>query len=618
MCGILGFISKKNDFQHVNLKPALSAMGYRGPDSMGIWTSPCQKVNFGHVRLSIVELSELGHQPMLRNGNSITFNGEIYNYVELRDELIKCGVLFKSQSDTEVILQGYNLFGENYFNKLNGAYAFAIYDSINNKVVLCRDRVGEKPLFYSNYDEKFYFSSDLKALLTLSNIPRKLSKNSLFNYFQHGYATGSDEFWINNVFSLEPGTIRTIYLNDNLEQTTTRYWVLPVGKKENTNHNYLYEKLSYLINDAVKLQLRCDVPASILLSGGVDSSMLTAIASTHTRQVKTFTVKFPGYSQFDESESARLIANYFGTEHTEIEGANISPDLFLKIAKSIDTPINDSSLLPTYLVNYEVSKYCRVALGGDGGDELFGGYKHYERMQKLENIKKRYQILFNIMPIKAFRNFLPLNSKYRNWIKSLEYNLNIKVPNIRSFYDENRLSKLLPNIDPDYWDNDKWGINDEQIVRSILKNCSVSDFKHYLRDSILVKSDRCSMLNSIEARAPILDYRIIEFAFNEVPDNFKIRNGMKKFLLKDISKKILPNEFDFQRKLGFNLPLGMMIREGKWKEFFGDILNSKSDIINYYFYTKMFDEHLSGKEHTDRLFGIVLFLIWAKHNKVSL
>lgn len=349
MCGILGYISKENNVQLIDLKPALSIMRYRGPDSMGVWTSPCQKVNFGHVRLSIVELSELGHQPMVRNGNSITFNGEIYNYVELRNELIKCGVSFLSQSDTEVILQGYNLFGESYFDRLNGAYAFAIYDSINNKVVLCRDRAGEKPLFYSNYDERFYFSSDLKALLALSNIPKKLNKNSLFNYFQHGYVTGNNDCWISNVFSLEPGTIRTIHLNNKLEQNTIRYWDLTIGQKENSNHNYLYEKLSYLINDAVKLQLRCDVPASILLSGGVDSSMLTAIASTHTRQVKTFTVKFPGYSQFDESESARLVANYFGTEHTEIEGVNISPDLFLKIAKSIDTPINDSSLLPTYL-----------------------------------------------------------------------------------------------------------------------------------------------------------------------------------------------------------------------------------------------------------------------------
>ncbi|MBE0354524.1 asparagine synthase (glutamine-hydrolyzing) [Pseudoalteromonas phenolica O-BC30] len=572
-------------------------------------------MNFGHVRLAIVELSELGHQPMIVNGNAITFNGEVYNYVELREELIASGAVFKSSSDTEVILQGYNIFGTQFFEKLNGAYAFAIFDSQKDEIIFCRDRAGEKPLFYSPNESGFYFSSELRGLMNLSSLPKKLEHKALYNYFVHGYVDGENS-WFEGVASLKPGHFMTVKLGSELSYETQCYWKVPNLTNPSDDLDYLKNKLSSLISSSISLQLRCDVPASILLSGGVDSSMLTAFASQHTKRVKTFTVKFPGHPKFDESKSARLIADHYSTDHTEIEGVDISTDLFMKIAKNLDTPINDSSLLPTFLVNEAVSHHCKVALGGDGGDELFGGYKHYHRMQKMLQIKNRSLGLLKL-PARVVRKNLSLNSKYRNWLKALESDLSNQMVNIRSFYDERHLQLLIPSLSDSYFDADVWGSFESEKAQSVLELASKSDFNHYLRDSILVKSDRCSMLNSIEARAPLLDYRIIDFAFSEVPDNYKINNGMKKFILKEVSKDILPSTFDFDRKLGFNLPLGDMIRTGAWKDMFGDILNSDSSLIDKKFSMSLFDKHLSGEVHTDRLFGLVLFLVWAEENQVQ-
>ncbi|ATD08975.1 asparagine synthase (glutamine-hydrolyzing) [Pseudoalteromonas piscicida] len=619
MCGIVGALSidRNRSVDNERVINSIDFIEYRGPDSRGMWASLCGKVKFGHARLAIVDLSELGNQPMLVGNNVISFNGEIYNYVELRNELISLGVEFSSSTDTEVILQGYSIFGNEFFKKLNGAYAFSIYNGDTNEVVICRDRAGEKPLYYIDYDGSFFFSSDLKALLEISKAPRKITKKALFDYFYHGYST-SRGGWVEGVSSLEPGTYLTVKIDD-LSRVFHSYWSVSRSEKVSHDYEYLRDRLSYLLNDSVKLQLRCDVPASVLLSGGVDSSLLTAIASQHVSQVKTFTVKFPGFSAFDESESARLIARHFSTEHHEIEGVDISPELLLSIGKRIDVPINDSSLLPTYLVNQAVAKHCKVALSGDGGDELFGGYKHYERFQMLEPTLAKLKPILKHMPTSLLRQKMPLQYKSRNWLKALEeYANGAKVPNIRAFYDEFTLSKLLPAIGSNDYTNDDWGKLGFKSGASILELLSVADFHHYLRDSILVKSDRCSMLNSIESRAPILDYRIIDFAFNEVPNEYKINKGIKKFLLKGIAKDLLPPSFDFNRKLGFNLPLGSMIRKGDWKSMFGDMISSNSTFINTNYAKELFDRHLKGEEHTDRLFAIILFLIWSNENNIVL
>lgn len=614
MCGLLGYISFDSRPKSSLLDQSLDLMAHRGPDSRGFWSSECSKVHFAHVRLSIVELSDLGSQPMYINGFSITFNGEVYNYVELRNELIQEGVSFTGNSDTEVILRGYIHQGGRFISKLNGVFSFAIYDPNEGEVVVYRDRVGEKPLFYTATDDGIYFSSELKPLLNLAALDRSLNPSALHSYLVNGYPL-DNESMVKGVYTLEPGFFMKISLKGR-GYDLKRYWALPSRLSELPDFEETKSELSYLLEDSLKLQLRCDVPCSILLSGGVDSSLLTALASKNISNIRTFTVKFPGHSKFDESQSAKLISDYFATEHTEIEGVDISPDLLVKIAGEIDSPINDSSLLPTYLVNEEVSKVCRVAIGGDGGDELFGGYKHYDRMQRLSRLTTKLHHLIEILPVSLVQRALPLRSKYRNWLDAINFDSKTgSPPNIRAFYDRFKVEHIL---DSEISCNGKlWPCSQSQ-YDSVLQSLSEADFKTYLRDSILVKTDRCSMLNSVEARSPILDYRIVEFAFSKVRDEFKIQDGNKKHILKSIAKDVLPATFDFDRKLGFNLPLGSMIRHGEWKCLFGDIINSELDVLNMNFARKMFDEHLSGKEHTDRLFGIVLLLLWANENKVKL
>lgn len=621
MCGIVGSVGTPRPNWKERMSSALAMLNHRGPDSTGVWQSDNGAACFGHTRLAIVDLSSSGHQPMRIGDFAITFNGEIYNHVELRQELLSEGVVFQGESDTEVVLRGYKRFGTEYFRKLNGAFAFAIYDPNRKDVVLARDRVGEKPLYIACHRNSFFFSSELKSLVEYAELPKRLTDRAVYNYFRHGYADSASVFY-QNVSALQPGRyvrINPSRIPDSLSVDRQRaYWSLPSQSVQERPLYELKEELSSLLEDSVRMQLRCDVPASILLSGGVDSSLLVGLACRATSNVRTFTVKFPGHTAFDESESARKIASFFATDHVEVEGVDISPELLVSIGQKIDIPINDSSLLPTFLVNKTVSNYCKVALGGDGGDELFGGYKHYARQQKLDSL------LSNFRPIakggaRKLQPFFGSRPRVSNWLDYIQSEFSDSsgvIPNIRAFHTKSSLTKLIPSLDPVLFDKDKWGFFNNLSNATSLQVSSFADFNHYLRDSILVKSDRASMLNSIEARAPILDVRIVDFAMRDVPDKYKILSGNKKFILKEVARDFLPPSFDFNRKLGFNLPLGKMIKAGPWKELFGDIISAGHDLIDRNEAQKLFQSHLAGNTHTDRLFGLVLFLIWAKENRI--
>ena len=617
MCGIVGIASSIEIPQSYkdNFANALAKLEHRGPDSFGV-VEPNDNVILGHKRLSIVELSELGSQPMTDETKRyiIIFNGEVYNHNDLREQLKLENVNFTSASDTEVVLKAYIHWGEQSVTRFNGVFAFSIFDTVKNTMFLARDRSGEKPLYFCKNTHDLIFSSELESLTKLISIPLSFNSEALISYLANGYSTGSASL-IEGVNVFEPGHIGKYDLNTN-EFHTKAYWTVPSLKSDISDKAELVEKLKYLLTDSIGLQLQCDVPACVLLSGGVDSSVLTALAAEQSKKIKTFTVRFPGHPKFDETESARLIANHFSTEHTEIEGVDLSPDLFMEVANKIDVPINDSSLLPTYLVNQAVSKHCKVALGGDGGDELFGGYKHYSRMI---NLNERYKSLIGVgrfFNLQQLKNLVPEHIRARNWFECFGHDLDSSIPNIREIFDSKAVSKLLStNIDESTF-NDVWhskALNHG----SLLRNCTIADFTTYLRDSILIKSDRCSMLNSVEARAPLLDYRIIDFAFSDVPDCFKTRANQRKILLKDLARQVLPDSFDFDRKLGFNLPLGEMMRKGKWKDMFGDILHSDSNTISLKYRQAIFNKHIDGHEFTDKIFGLALLLIWSKRVGVS-
>jgi asparagine synthase (glutamine-hydrolysing) len=355
---------------------------------------------------------------------TIVFNGEIYNHAELRSELQLLGFKFSSHSDTEVLLAGYAVWKQNIVSKINGPFAFVIFDKLKETIFIARDKVGEKPLFFMEEKDGLVFSSEQKPLIKLSKIPRQFSASSLVSYLSRGYPMQGTSI-LDGIKSVPPGHYLHFHLQTG-DKEIISYWAPSFrGAKKPARLDVQIESLQKLFSDSVKLQLQCDVPACILLSGGVDSSLITAFASEHTKTVKTFTVKFSGFPSFDEADRALLISDYFATSHTEIEGGNPSPDVLETIANSIDSPINDSSLIPTYLVYREISSMCKVALGGDGGDELFGGYKHYSRLIMLNNFIGFVLPLLSKTRANNLKRLIPNYYRSRNWISALSNNLGI-------------------------------------------------------------------------------------------------------------------------------------------------------------------------------------------------
>ena len=618
MCGILGRVGKYPSGDLFKLINVSAAMSHRGPDSEGAYFSNCGRVGFVHKRLAIVDLSSSGHQPMSSSCGryTVTFNGEIYNYEELKSELAADGVCFNGRSDTEVLLAGYIRWGEDVLLRLNGPFAFAIHDCHAQSVFVARDRVGEKPLFLMVKDSEFYFSSDQRTLMSLLGGHPRFNDLSLLSYLSRGYPMQGNSL-IDGITSLKSGHCIT-YSIETGEMKVRQYW------KPKYNSNFypsdkseILNELHLLLKDSLRLQLHCDVPACILLSGGVDSSLITALASEISSNLKTFTVKFSGNSSFNEADRARLISEYFSTNHTEIEGGEISPLLFERVAAGIDSPINDSSLLPTCLVYESVASVCKVALGGDGGDELFGGYKHYSRLLKLE------QYFGPVLPLipgwmgSSLKALIPKNYRLRNWAMTSSLDLNFQIPNIREIMDYGYVCKLLQ------FDFDKYQTQFEADWKfissgsgSVLSNAINADLLGYFSESILVKSDRCSMLNSVESRSPFLDSRIVDFATERIPDSLKTTLNDRKILLKEIGHSALPKTFDFERKLGFNLPLVDLIRKKEWKIYLKALFASDYTFLNRSFCMSLLDEHLAGKNHADKIFGIALLIRWAQVNNI--
>ena len=620
MCGIVGIASTKEIQERDWINNAVNSIIHRGPDDFGIEWTDDNKIGFGHRRLSIIDLTKAGHQPMSNQENDllIVFNGEIYNYLELRDELRAKGHLFKTNTDTEVIMASYRQWGTECLAKLNGMFVFALYDKGSQKVFFARDRAGEKPLFYSYNNGTIRFGSELKSLLADPKFPRNINRRSLDILLSNGYIAG-DECILKGVNKLAPGHAMIFDLNTS-ELKKWRYWNLPeFDYSLKTNEFDLLDELEYLLNDSVKKQLVADVPVGVLLSGGVDSSIVTALASRNASNVKTFTVSFPGHNKFDESSHAKLIANHFGTEHTVLPASDVSVSELSLLAKQFDEPIFDSSMIPTYLVSQLIRGHCKVALGGDGGDELFGGYGHHSRLLWMaENLGK---IPLPIRKLTAFtaRNVLPIGYKGRVWFQSLGEDFKNGLPLIASQFEPITRKKLMASFS-------EWELIAENVRRSriptegnLLQRATRMDFLNYLPEDILVKVDRASMLNSLEIRAPFLDYRIIEFAYKKVPHYLKANTVDKKIILKKLTNKLLPTDFDKNRKQGFGIPIGSWIRSNnEWQIFFKDnLLDSTDSIFDKNELNKLLNGHIGGRENTERLFGLLMFELWRKEYKIN-
>jgi asparagine synthase (glutamine-hydrolysing) len=596
-------------------------MIHRGPDDAGEWWSADGRVGLAQRRLSIIDLSPAGHQPMhdASGALSIVFNGEIYNFSDLRDELTAKGHCFRSHSDTEVILAAYREWGSECLARFNGMFAFALFDARQQTVFLARDRAGEKPLFYHQANGALRFASELKALLADAALPRRIDPVALDCYLAMGYVP-SDRCILQGFNKLPPAHALLFDLQTR-QAKIWRYWQLPeleVASSKPVDEAALLDELESLLEDAVRRQMVADVPVGVLLSGGVDSSLITAMAVRSSSQVQTFTIGFPGHGKLDETEHARLVARHFGTRHTELMAEDATADLLPRLARQFDEPMVDSSMIPTFLVSQLVRQHCTVALGGDGGDELFGGYGHYSRLQWMQRKLGLIPHPLSIGIAFAAEKLLPVGVRGRNWLQALGVDLDKDLPLITSCFDATTRGRLMAA-------QLGWRAQADGVLRSrlpansdLLQRATRMDFANYLAEDILVKVDRASMLNSLELRAPLLDYRLIEFAFGKVPSHLKATAQDKKILLKRLTARVLPPEFDRQRKQGFSIPLGEWLKGGAFRALFDEVLLDPECSFDADTVDSLLRGQDRGRSNGERLFALVLFELWRREYGVTL
>jgi asparagine synthase (glutamine-hydrolysing) len=620
MCGLIGTASSTPQADRSWLARARDTLAHRGPDDAGEWWSDCGRVGLAHRRLSILDLSPLGHQPMhlAEAGLSIVFNGEIYNFADLRSELERLGHSFRSHSDTEVLLAAYAQWGTECLSRFNGMFAFALFDARRQRLFLARDRAGEKPLFYHLADGCLHFASELKALLAHPALPRRIDAVALDCYLAMGFVPG-ERCILQGYRKLAPAHAMTFDLNSGNARVWP-FWQLPELEPGTAtiDEDALLDELESLLEGAVGRQLVADVPVGILLSGGVDSSLVTALAVRRSSQVRTFSIGFPGHGKLDETPHARLIARHFGTEHTELMAEPTSADLLPVLARQFDEPMVDSSMFPTFLVSKLVRQHCTVALGGDGGDELFGGYNHYNRLMWMQRRLGLVPHGLRQLVARGTEYFLPPGIKGRNYLQSLDVDLRHGLPLIASYFDATTRRRLLRGHPGHPLAAE--GIREARIPRhpDLLQRATRLDFENYLADDILVKVDRASMLNSLEVRAPLLDVRLIEFAFGKVPSRLKATENEKKILLKRLAQRVLPPEFDRQRKQGFSIPLASWLKAGPFRDLFWDTLTACDALFHVPTMRSLLKRQDRGYSNSERLFALVQFELWRRCYMVSM
>mgnify|MGYP000849095459 CR=1 FL=1 len=564
MCGIAGAYSFKNKIiEQQWLQSAATSLNKRGPDNQNFVT--IGNTALVHARLSIIDTSTTANQPIFdcTQRYSIIFNGEIFNYQTIRNELIQKGVQFKTQSDTEVLLYAYIHFGESFLHKLNGFFAFAIYDKQEDSLFIACDRFGIKPLYYYNNDEFFFFGSELKTILQFP-VKKEINWSAVSLYFQLNYIPGKNSIF-QNIKRLEPGCQILIQKS---EIKIKKWYTIPYNALQAEQNQLSYEqqkkKLVELMDDSVRLRLIADVPLGAFLSGGIDSSVITAMAARHTKHLNTFSIGFEGNNFFDETPYANLVAKHFNTNHTvfKLKNDDLLESLHELLAYT-DEPFADSSALLVNILSKFTRKHVTVALSGDAGDELFAGYnKHYGEWQTRHGGWKAKSIhllqpLWSQLPksrsgkwgnkfrqLERFANGMELSAAERWWqwccINNIDY-----------------VKKLLPNkIDSALLDIIKTRQHFSSMVHhdGTINDVLLADVNMVLPYDMLTKVDRMSMRNSLEVRVPFLDYRIVEFAFS-LPVSSKINGNIKKKIVQDAFSEILPKELYNRPKKGFEVPL---------------------------------------------------------------
>lgn len=617
MCGIIGVASRHGVRNRAWLMPGRDAMAHRGPDGAGVWWSDDGKVGFGHVRLAIVDLSPLGAQPMSTPDERVTicYNGEVYNHLDLKQELVALGHVFRSTSDTEVILAAYRQWDLDFLDRIEGMFALALHDADRGRVVLARDRAGEKPLFYRLSDGELRFSSELKGLMADPALPRVIDREAMDCYLAFGYIPGS-RCILKDVAKLPAAHMLLFDLKADDAQIRA-YWTLPDYRETGLNDAERVERLEYLLEDSVRRQMVADVPVGLLLSGGVDSSLITALAARRGKRVRTYTVGFKRFGDYDETPHAELIARHFGTDHTVLEADEVGPDLLIRLARQYDEPIIDSSMIPTFLVTEQIRRHCAVALGGDGGDELFGGYYSASAAARL-------QTQLNGIPLWPRRQLarlaylMPAGMRGRVRLQLIGADMACELPPVACHFDRGQRRRVMSVVMG--WPliaEDMRAARTPQQAEAV-QRMTRYDFQNYMTEDILVKVDRASMLNSLEVRSPFLDRRVIDFAFGEVPTHQKATPSARKIILRELAQRLLPAEFDRIRKQGFGIPINHWLSAGPWRTLFEDVLFDSACLFARGEIQTLFRGLDAGRSVKESLFGLTLFELWRREYGATL
>lgn len=560
MCGIYGFttVGLKAPQTKALLAHMSQLLQHRGPDGEGEYIDA--DMALGHRRLSIIDLAG-GNQPMQdwRERYLITFNGEIYNFSALQAQFEAMGFQFRTRSDTEAILAAYHFHGERCMEYLQGMFAFALWDREKKQLLLARDRLGKKPLYYFHHGGRFVFASEMKAILAMPGVPREIDLQALNFYLTHGYIPSP---WSIFKHIRKVGEAQyLVYQNGRMHEKF--YWELPQPEpdRERTQDDYAQE-LETLLADAVRCRLMSDVPLGAFLSGGVDSSAIVAMmANADPQSIKTFTIDF-AEKTFSELDDARRVAEHCRTQHQVLQVKTDAIDLLPKLVWHFDEPFADSSAIPAYYVSKIAREHVTVILSGDGGDELFAGYKSYLQKDAYENWLRLPSGLRRIAFGKV-AGILPIQAPARNFLKYVAEATPDDGPLALGLFPYIKDDVMTPAIQQELQSYDSTAPRRQVLARfkitDKLTRLQLADTKLYLPGDILVKVDRMSMANSLETRAPLLDYRLVEFAMR-LPASLKMHNGTGKYLLRQIMRKYLPATTLTKKKQGFAVPLNDWFR----------------------------------------------------------
>ncbi len=626
MCGICGYFQFEPEADGQTLKAMNDRIRHRGPDDDGFYLEG--PVGLAARRLSIIDL-KTGHQPLMSHSgtNWITYNGEVYNFPELREHLLSKGYQFRTKTDTEVIVNLYEEYGLEFVKKLRGMFAIGIYDKKRNRLVLTRDHVGIKPLYYSIKSNKnLVFGSEIKAILTYPGIDREIDPEALDYFVTLEYIPAPFSIF-KHIRKLPAGHL-LVYEKGTLK--IEKYWDVTVpepGKiSAEPDFNSLKEEFHQLLTESVKMRMISDVPLGAFLSGGIDSSSIVAkMAGLSDRKIKTFSIGFEEKS-YSELQYSSMVSKQFNTEHYT---RNLSPDinqLVLDLADYWDEPLGDFSNFPTYLVSKTAREEVTVVLSGDGGDEIFGGYEHYIAQKLARFIDFPLFRPFHKLMARTTNLFPPseLKKGFVNRIKRFSEGLDNSHINRHFrwmlFLSNRQKAKLYS---PDFMD-DRYleplpgrapfngffkqgerfpGINQDLYL----------DFKTYMVDNILVKVDRMSMATSLEARVPLLDYKMVDFAFS-LPGKYKLDGSTTKWFFKKAMEGILPDEIIYRQKEGFSIPIKNWLKtdlKDLMLEYLSEKRVKEAGYFNSNYVSTMVDEHLRNKQnHAHRLWALLLFHLW--------